>query len=155
VFIYRQVGQEQWEVSSHHDRVPSAVPGWRSTWHAPSWRRRVLRGVPKDIDGFGDRVFWEGEHRGLGNAVSGDHEDEVDDPALGAAADALLGEVDAGVFGDLLALFEVVESSIADPGVELLGGAEAMQALVNSGLVPSSVGDGVGGESDGPVEAPL
>jgi hypothetical protein len=54
----------------------------------------------------------------------------------------------------LLALFEVVVGGIADPGDELLDGTEGMQALVTNGPVAASVGDGVGCESDRPVQAP-
>ena len=71
----------------------------------------------------------EGEHRGFRDAASGDHEDEVDDFALGAEDDGLLGEVDAGVFGDLLVRFEGVVGGAANAGNQLLRGAEAMQAL--------------------------
>jgi hypothetical protein len=40
-----------------------------------------------------------------------------------------------GYLGICLALFEVVVASIADTGDELLGEAEAVQALVKNGLV--------------------
>jgi hypothetical protein len=109
----------------------------------------ILSGVLQGIDRFGDCVGCKGEHRSFGDALSGDHEDEVDDLALGAKDDGLLGEADPWIFGDLLVLSQLVEGGIADTGDELLVGAEVMQTLVKNGLVHAGVGDGVGIEGNG------